>query len=88
MIGIRIGFLGFHTDGRPDNTFTLIHYGLADPGQRITARQTGAPESAGSLAGWRRLRGVRLSSALHENPEPDVSPDRQVVIPKRIERRL
>ncbi len=49
--GLQYGWARIHADGQPGNSFTLIDYAFADPGERIRAGQTSAsvPESGGSL---------------------------------------
>ncbi len=49
--GIQYGWARIDVDGAPGNTFTLIDYAFADPGERIRAGQTteSVPESGGSL---------------------------------------
>ncbi len=50
--GLQYGWARIDMDGQPGNSFTLIDYAFADPGERITAGQTGTatvPESGGSL---------------------------------------
>ncbi len=50
--GVQYGWARINMDGAPGNSFTLIDYAFADPGERITAGQTSStsvPESGGSL---------------------------------------
>ncbi len=50
--GVQYGWARIHVDGQPGNTFTLIDYAFADPGEGITAGQTtsaSVPDSGGSL---------------------------------------
>ncbi len=68
--GLQYGWARINADGQPGNSFTLIDYAFAGPGERITAGQTttaSVPESGGSLGllalgcagllAWRTLRG-------------------------------
>ncbi len=49
--GFQYGWARIDMDGAPGNSFTLIDYAFADPGERLRAGQTteSVPESGGSL---------------------------------------
>ena len=67
--GLQYGWIRVTMDGSPDNTFTVVDYAWADPGDMVAAGQVPEPGSLGLLAlggvglvAWRKHRAKAVSA--------------------------